>query len=452
MNPSVQSTSGVKAKRSSHTILEAKGEEISLTTTPLTTTRLVEADLDSPRSVTALVSPPSKRQKQVIVPSTKRLGYGGESPPSILEYVQGFDVAGHIFTFAGPLATARCAQVCKSWKHASERHLSLWRTFVEQDFGLPKGNYPMDRHWHRIYAKCTSELQKTPWQHLEASVVFADDGGNFPGYPAQHALIDSMNMVWCTSTGADRNVDLVVELGQLCLLTGFRAANGGRGYSAPLQQGLVFVGVDPPDLESARCYNVQQGDHNGGELGSNWVRHLFQPEKKSVLDDLLDELAPPEEGNVEPPQAQAPLENNGANEEAANGQNNDDAPRQRSAEAPPTTPDGAPTPVAAFHFPDLSEAYLAKSEQTLGKPRLARYIHFKLLTSHSPPGLEHISDNMDLMNFLPIGIPMRDVQHHIPLDDPVIPDYPRQHEVRQSRMAAIPLDNELGPWFQADFF
>ena len=305
-----------------------------------------------------------------------------------------------IFDFVGSQGTAQCMLVCRSWAAAAKGNPSLWRNFVKKEFRLcvpddssssnnmtssiqqrsvtTPTNWPtayryLKRNYRSYKARVDDRSEESPTP-LRGRVVFADDGGHFPGYPSKYALSPRNALVWCTSPGVDRNVDLVVELDVPSIITGFVIANGGRGYSAPLKEGLVFVSMDPPDLDAARIYD--------GENGSAWVKKIIG------------------KGQVGVGQAKS-------------------------------CPSGS-VPLAAVRFSNLSQSFDAISKPKLKTPIVGRYIHFKLLSSHLTAGFEGLSDNIDLMHCHTMGLPVGDLDLFVPSIGRAkpIPAYKPIHAIR----------------------
>ena len=333
-----------------------------------------------------------------------------DSANSIANFICDEELLAHIFAFAGPIDAASCSQVCRAWWSASKSHPQLWRTFVQQDyqFRIPKhaplvevkkqvddtscctditfGDIDID--CSRVYAYLATQQRKEA-SRLDGKVVFADDGGNFGGrYPASNVIRPEENLVWCTNTGVETNVDLVVDLGKPCLITGFLAANGGRGYSAPLKEAIVFASMDPPDLEMAQEYN----DANG----SLWVKKLLSSRK------TRKHREPQQQQQQQHPDRIETTDNTtDSNDSSNNNRQQADNPVQQNKQQPKR--EQQRHPVAAFEFPNLQTAYTDRSEYVLDNPFVGRYVHFKLLNSFSPPGFEHLSDNIDVRHLHTFG-------------------------------------------------
>ncbi|CAB9525599.1 expressed unknown protein [Seminavis robusta] len=424
------------------------GSPVSVSAMPLS----LDDTVDTTCSTCSTVSPPWKRQKKqdsssdsIVAVSPKRLSFG---PPLLqrqhqhqdsllLQYLVDPALTAHIFSFVGPVGTAKCAATCRSWRIIVSSTQSLWKQFVKDDFGLSlsssNNNHTtkvMIHPWEHVYRHIRLQ-QQHPNHRLNGRVLFADDGGNFPGYPPNHALLPETNRVWCTRPGVDANVDLVIQLASTCLVTGFVCANGGRGYSAPLQEALVFLSLEqPPNLQAARFYNTGTTQQN---VGPQWVRYLFQKEEEPANNTTNNTPPPP------------PLEDNNNNDN--NNDNHHPEPTSPASTAttnkPPSNNDNNNDPVASFWFPHLQQAYYGRSQQTLAKPIVARYIHLKLLSSHSPPGLEDISDNIDLMHFHTLGVPLPLLDTTLlpnVLQSEAPPNYVRTHERRHDTNTLVPHD------------
>ena len=305
-----------------------------------------------------------------------------------------------VFEFVGSQGIAQCMLVCRSWAAAAKGNPSLWRNFAKREFrfSVPDDttssstnnsssiqqqsvttptNWPTAyRYLARHYRRSKSWPPEESPNPLSGRVVFADDGGHFPGYPAKYALSPRNLLVWCTSPGVERNVDLVVELDAPSIITGFVIANGGRGYSAPLKEGLAFVSMDPPDLEAARFYD----DDNG----RSWVKKLLEKGDRKVS--------------------------------AANAK---------------SCPSGT-VPLAAVRFSILPDAFDASAKIKFRTPIVGRYIHFKLLSSHFSQGYEGFNDNIDIMHCHTMGVPVGDLDLFVPSIAKVkpIPAYKPIHAIR----------------------
>ena len=150
--------------------------------------------------------------------------------------------------------------------------------------------------------------------------MFSHDGSPVPGHPPESSLRRGRG-AWCTNAGApEKDVDLALELPQVCLVTNFEAANGGLFFLATLKEALVFASMHPINLEDARQHN--------GRVGSEWAKKL-------------------------------------------------------SGFPNTATPLSRPTkPLAAFCFPPPPQAFTSRLSVRSNRPVVARYIHFKLLGSH----------------------------------------------------------------------
>lgn len=298
------------------------------------------------------------------------------SSSNIVE-ILGSDVMADVFSFLGATGTAKCSQVCRQWYRVATISRCLWRQFVVDDFRLEEGVESVD--WRKAYSylvqklfDCDKQEKDRTWAPLPARVVFSDDGSAVPGYPPEAAIRRGLG-AWCTNAGVEEDVDLVLKLPQLCMVTSFEVANGGHFYSAPLKEALIFTSTQPVDLEAARKFN--------GKEGSEWV----------------DRLAGAPNFNANP--------NNGSSE-----------------------------PLIGLHFPPLPQAFNARHHRRLGRrPVLARYIHFKLLSSYNYPGM--LSDNIDVQDLLTYGCTLPELPSLLQTPNlnaqlPEDPSYRRMHEIR----------------------
>lgn len=307
------------------------------------------------------------------------------------------DVLVDIFSFLGPLDTAKCAQICKAWHHVATHSRSLWRTFVYNTFGFLAGGDDSGAacaDWKAVYGHLTHKSKETP-ELLAARVVFSDDGSPIPGYLADNALRNN-NGAWCTNVGVNQNVDLVIELQVPALVSGFVIENGGIFYDAPLKEALAFCSLKPIDLDGARKYN--------GAMGKEVV---------NMMEELLD--------GFKRKSLAARIVANHA---------------RFSAPCPDQ-------PKAAFRVDAaLPTAYSARLERRCD-PVVANFVHFKLLSSfdyaYAP------ADNIDVKNLHTYGVPLathdlamllqennKDNNNNGVLKNPQPPDpsYKRMHALR----------------------
>ena len=349
-------------------------------------------------------------------------------------------VFSNVLEFLGSRGTAQCMSVCRSWCFAARNNPFLWQGFCQREFNLSGFGVVMpavpgepvtlandrhhpyhhqQQHHHSVSPDTNSHhnileryVPETRWRmaynylarhyrtyqnqvvnqdmktngtvapRLEGRVVFADDGGHFPGYPAEFA-ISSTETAWCTARGVQNNVDLVVELKSTSIITGFLMANGGRGYSAPLHNALIFVSMDPPNLDAARIYD--------GSNGSAWVQKLYEQKNNIVVS-----------GKKKPKHC-------------------------RQAKRCPS----GYVPVEAVRFPHGPSASYGRAWLELATPIVGRYIHFKLLSSHTTPQWEEESDNIDIMHCHTMGTAVGDLDFFIPAIAPSkpIPVYKRVHPI-----------------------
>ena len=296
-----------------------------------------------------------------------------------------------VFTACGPVATARCTEVCKKLHSESKNNPDIWRKFVAEEVrGCESDDESCD--WKAIYGYLYTKQRQFNFslEHpLPGRPVFADDGGlgQF-GEPPQAALRHGVDRPYSTGRGVTRNVDLVVDLGEVCLITGFAAANHCPGCSGPLKEALVFTSLNPPDLEHARMY----GDNEGSE----WV---------TTLEKDTAETKPAYH--------------------AINKLN-----RERTVSF---LPNNDTQPVAGLRLPEDPDCYEERVIRHC-KPTVGRYVHFKLLSIYSPHGRRESQNNIDVMDLLTFGIALPELPGLLRRDvlnspERPIPDYQRIHEV-----------------------
>jgi len=284
-----------------------------------------------------------------------------------------------VFIYLGASGTARCSMVCQDWKEVSNKSVALWHHFIKEDFNIDlkeKNNINKEDNttveWGDIYRYISSRLiislrRNVKERRLPVRIIFADGGlkhgTSYESYYPPENVFDPQKGAWCTNAGVDKNVDLVAELPTSCLVTGFLAENGSYEYSAPLKEALVFTSFEePPDLEIAKSYyNDEKGSKYVTELISNRGfksisktptsrSYIIAKEKNAVSDKILN---------------------------------------------------NAVKPVAAFQFPSHYELCINTLIQ-FNCTAIARYVHFKLLSSLHPSGM--FSTNIDLLNLAVLGI------------------------------------------------
>lgn len=290
-----------------------------------------------------------------------------------------------VFSWLGPLGTGQCSQTTGRLQRVAYSSRTLWRTFVQRYFGL-EGNENVD--WRAVYAYLATRSQQRAAYLPPGRVVFADDGSCIPGYPPENALRLDRRLAWCTNSGVDQDVDLVVSLTEPTLVSGFVAENvGGMFYSAPMKEALVFCSPTPIDLDAARQFN--------GKNGSKWVTKL----QKEAPNKLFFS------------------------------QTSRDTTMDPVSAVPSYTSPQLVQPKAAFQFPD--PAYNMCLQQRC-PPSVARFVHFKLLSSHKCTR-GRPSDNIDVKGLYTFGVPLPELPALLQEVVAVAPDpsYRRQHEVRE---------------------
>ena len=285
------------------------------------------------------------------------------------------EVTAEIYSFLGAIGTVRCASACKQWYLVCKHSRNLWRRFVYDDFGLSVGDANAD--WQAIYAYIYTESKRVD-VFVPSVLVFCDDGSHQPGNSPANALQQNEDC-WCTNAFVDHDVDLVADLGTPHLIQYFLIGNGNYNYSAPVKEALAFASFDLPDLETARAYD--------GEAGIGLARRL----------DAL--------------------------------QNRDRCKKTVSSDRC--------HPLAGFNFPFL--AYDFSLSKPLLRPTVARYVHFKLLTSSKSNN--RVSNNIDVRNLHTHGRPLPNLMAMLYPESPstaarhnLPPDpsnrYQRRHQVR----------------------
>ncbi|CAB9529915.1 expressed unknown protein [Seminavis robusta] len=287
------------------------------------------------------------------------------------------EVTAEIFAFLGAVDTARCAKTCRHWNRVSKHSRALWRRFSYDDFGLAEGSDAAD--WKAVYAFLKRQERRYREAvddcFIQSRLVFCDDGSHQPGNNPEHALRrGGENSCWCTNAFVDRDVDLVADLGEPHLVMAFEVRNGGVRFSAPVKEALAFASLQMPNLESASVYD-----------GSNGIQ-------------LAHEL----------------MKCNNSNNS-----NNDPG-----------------SPLAGFVFPGIPRAFNSVCAQPAKRPTVARFVHFKLLTSSKC--FNRVSNNIDVCNLFAFGVPLAELNALIhpgaatTADAPPDPSrYVRRHKVRE---------------------
>ena len=299
-----------------------------------------------------------------------------------------------VFAACGPIATARCAEVCKRLQSQSKNNPNLWHNFAAKEVRGCEGDDEA-RDWKAIYGYLYTKQRQFNFSldhPLPGRPLFADDGGRheWSGGPPAVTLSHGENQPYSTGNGVTRNVDFVVDLGDVCLITGFAAANHCRGCSGPLKEALVFTSLNPPDLDHARIYD--------GKHGSEWVNMLEK----------------------------------GTTETKAAYRNINKLNRERTVSF---TANNDTQPVAGLRLPEYPDCYEERVIRHC-KPTVGRYVHFKLLGIYNPRGRPESQNNIDVMDLLTFGVALPELPgllHGNFLRNPErpIPDYQRIHELQE---------------------
>jgi F-box-like len=293
------------------------------------------------------------------------------------------EVTVEIFAFLGAMDTARsAAQVCRHWHRVANHSRALWRCFVCDDFGLTEGVESAD--WKKVYAYIKVQerayLLGSGDRFIQSRLVFCDDGSHQPGNKPEHALSRNDDECWCTNAFVDHDVDLVADLTAPHLVMSFTVANGGLRFSAPVKEALAFASLKMPDLEAARAYDGSKGIHLAHEMVAG-----------------------------------------GDNQRKNNNNNNNNNNCHHHH------------PLAGFVFPGIPQAFNAICSQPAARPTVARFVHFKLLTS-SKCG-NRVSNNIDVCNLFTFGMPLPELAAMIHTEERDIPldpsRYARHHQIRE---------------------
>lgn len=291
---------------------------------------------------------------------------------SVLSFAD--EVTAELFSFLGATDTARCAKACSHWNRVSKRSRSLWRRFTYDDFGLSVGD--ASANWRDVYAYIASRFHAAESSDdIESQFVFCDDGSHQPGNGPENALVPTSSC-WCTNAFVDHDVDFVSEMPGLHLVTHFGIQNGPSSYTAPVKEALAFASFDMPNLDQARAFD--------GSTGIS-LAHTF----------VRSEI---------------------------------------SREPPPRSAEGN-TPLTGFAFPGIPAAFNSFRRHAC-RPTVARYSHFKLLSSSKCS--DRVSNNIDVCALVTYGVSLPKLGAMIqPAGEstsaPLPPDpsqYRRHHEIR----------------------
>jgi hypothetical protein len=259
------------------------------------------------------------------------------------------EVLAGIFSAAGPANTARCSSACSQLHSVQKNHPTLWRNFVKKDFRL-LGDGGACKDWQKVYAYLSTKLSETGHPDkdpLSATVFFADDGT--ASEPPENAVQSGKARPYSTGQGVLKDVDLVIDLGQVCLITGFAIANHCPSCSGPLKDALVFASIEPPNLEHKRQYD--------GIVGSGLA---------AAMESLVEKryAARPRAADPHPFAFRR-------------------QPKRDISGHVSHTPSSDTEPIAGFLFPEPPECYHVRLVRHC-RPVVGRYIHFKLLNVYDP--------------------------------------------------------------------
>lgn len=299
----------------------------------------------------------------------------------------------NIFAAAGPIDTARCATTCEKLRSVSEKSSELWREFAAQEFFHCASSGKKTLDWKSVYVYLLSQLRISGYSHedpLPARVVFADDGSHYPGHPPENALREGWTRPYSTGVGVYEDVDLVIDLSEVCLITGFAIANHCHHCTGPVKEALVFASMQPPDLDYARRYD--------SKAGSEWVSKL-----EGQVEDMGSYLQHRKTNRVG---------------------------------FVKFTPGNSAQPLAGFRFPDFPECNNVRLIRDC-KSMVGRYVHFKLLSTFDPFN-EGTRQTICVMHLHTFGVALSELPALLQNDKLnegcPIPDYERIHELSTHRV------------------
>ena len=165
------------------------------------------------------------------------------------------DVVQQIMAHCDAAALCACAETCRHW-HRLVAHHAAWRLLAASDFGLHDGV----RDWRRAYACAAAAARSIPPaalldRRLPPCAVVAplatmppllrprafacsDRRCEFDAYFPPSAAVVGVGPVsscWCTSTGLNRHVSILLDLEAISLVTAIGIVNSpSDGFDNPV--------------------------------------------------------------------------------------------------------------------------------------------------------------------------------------------------------------------------
>ena len=332
------------------------------------------------------------QQLQTLLQLTKKRIQQYEETKDSLLLLLPDDICCHVLFYCPPATVAMSQATARSMKLLVRSASELWWCFLARHFGFTKASF--DQHLScdpcTLFYHIASIRSRTSPVPIPCSVVFSDDGMPFPGHGPERAL-EPQNSCWCTRPGVNRNIDLVISLGAAetpaeqsepaeqavgggwWLVTELQVATPGFGFSNAPREVLGWCTINPPDLAGARRWDLTPQE----------VAQSFEPNYMPTV-----------------------------KESSITGSE------------------------ASFLFPSLDASqrpasYSMVKEHALTVPKIAKFVHFKILSSFDPEGHGPDDANVDVKGLWVLGVPLDDLQNQLgnaakqPHQDP---SYARLHD------------------------
>lgn len=293
------------------------------------------------------------------------------------------EIIAEVFSYCGSVHTARCAQSCRNFCRVSKNSRALWRRFVYDEFGLAQGSDSAD--WYAVY-RYIKQQQKAYFDGLilDEYANISDDNNLIPS-----------QLVFCDdgSHQPGNNPEHALN----------RTAHQCWCTNAFVDHDVDLVA----DLTTPHLVMALEVANGGMQYSA--------PVKEALAFASLElpnlEMARQYDGSKGITIARQPSQS------------------QHSNKVP------LHHPLAGFCFP--RQAYNVRLQKPVVRPTVARYVHFKLLTSSKDSN--RVSNNIDVCSLLAFGVPLPRLNEliHAGSEDSNnnTPDpskaYSRRHKVRE---------------------